>query len=247
MLPLSRMRAGTETTARLTEPQSALEPETGPLRRCIVTRDRLPKEKMIRFVLGPEGVLAPDLAARLPGRGIWLSARADVLESARAYGTLARATARVARAPVTLPPDLAGVLKAGLTRRIGEILGFARRAGQAVAGFEKARGWLRSGRADLVLQASDGSPEERARFLLVAEAEGRGLLNSGRVLAPLRATELGRVFGRNHVVHVAVASGRLAKTLVNETGRLTGIAGPITVNMGRVEPSGANRTKRADG
>src|ERR1700685_441932 len=56
------------------------EPETGPLRRCILTRQRLPKERMIRFVVGPDRQIVPDLAAKLPGRGIWLSASADVLE-----------------------------------------------------------------------------------------------------------------------------------------------------------------------
>src|ERR1700741_4577093 len=57
------------------------EPETGPLRRCIITRERLPKERMIRFVVGPDRQIVPDLAARLPGRGIWLSASSDVLKS----------------------------------------------------------------------------------------------------------------------------------------------------------------------
>jgi hypothetical protein len=50
------------------------EPETGPLRRCVVTRERLPKERMIRFVVAPDRRLVPDLVATLPGRGIWLSA-----------------------------------------------------------------------------------------------------------------------------------------------------------------------------
>ena len=56
------------------------EPETGPLRQCIVTRERLPKERMIRFVIGPDHQLVPDLVARLPGRGMWLSASGDVVE-----------------------------------------------------------------------------------------------------------------------------------------------------------------------
>ena len=47
------------------------EPEHGPLRRCLVTRERLPKEAMIRFVLGPGRELVPDLAGKLPGRGMW--------------------------------------------------------------------------------------------------------------------------------------------------------------------------------
>ena len=120
---------------------------------------------MIRFVVGPDRALVPDLAATLPGRGIWLSACGDVLETARAQGGLGRAFARAARGPVTVPPDLPAVLEAALVRRIGELLGLARRAGQAVAGFDKAREWLRTGRGRLILQASDGSAAERARFL----------------------------------------------------------------------------------
>src|SRR5271168_2433426 len=76
--------------------------ETGPLRRCAVTRARLPKERMIRFVIGPDRAVVPDLAERLPGRGIWLSAARDVLETARLRGAFAKA----ARGPVTVPPDL---------------------------------------------------------------------------------------------------------------------------------------------
>jgi predicted RNA-binding protein YlxR (DUF448 family) len=197
--------------------------ETGPLRRCIVTRERLGKERMIRFVLGPapDGkarVLVPDIAADLPGRGIWLSARRDVLETARAQGSLTRAFARAARGPVTVPPDLTSVLQAALVRRIGELLGLARRAGQAVAGFQKAREWLRAGQAGLVLQAADGSADERMRFL-------SGAAPGLRVFAPLPAEALGRIFGRDRAVHVAVAPGRLADALAIEAGRLAGLVG----------------------
>jgi predicted RNA-binding protein YlxR (DUF448 family) len=192
------------------------EPETGPLRRCVVTRQRLPKERMIRFVVGPDRTVVPDLAATLPGRGIWLSALGDVLETARAQGGLGRAFARAARGPVTVPQDLPAVLEAALVRRIGELLGLARRAGQAVAGFEKAREWLRTGRGRLILQASDGSAAERARFLSGAE-------DSVTVLDPLPAAALGRVFGRDHVVHVAIAPGRLGERLAIEATRLNGL------------------------
>ena len=186
------------------------EPETGPLRRCAVTRERLDKERMIRFVVGPERVIVPDLAARLPGRGIWLSARGDVVETARTRGAFAKA----ARGPVTVPSDLLSGLQAALVRRVGEQLGLARRAGQAVAGFSKAREWLETGRAAVVVQAADGSPEERARFL-------GGW--TGTVVTPLTSAMLGAVFGRDHVVHVAVAAGRLAERIATESGRLAGL------------------------
>ena len=188
------------------------ETEHGPLRRCAVTRERLAKEKMIRFVVGPDRRIVPDLAARLPGRGIWLSARGDVLESARTRGAFAKA----ARGAVTVPPDLTSGLKAALARRIGDTLGLARRAGQAVAGFAKAQEWLKGGRAALLIEASDGSPEERARFLGVWAGKVA-------VLVPLDGFSLGAVFGRDHVVHVAVAPGRLAEALRIESERLAGV------------------------
>ncbi len=165
---------------------------------------------MIRFVVGPDRAVVPDLAEKLPGRGMWLSARGDVLETARTRGAFARA----ARGPVTVPQDLADRVRAGIARRIGELLGFARRAGQTVAGYEKAREWLRTGRAALILQASDGSVEERQRFLGAADIP---------VLAPVPAEALGAIFGRDRVVHVAVAPGKLAAALMVEGGRLAAL------------------------
>jgi len=186
------------------------EPEQGPLRRCVVTRERLAKERMIRFVVSPDKLLVPDLTARLPGRGIWLSAMADVIETARTKG----AFSRVARCPVTVPADLLSGLRAALALRIGEQIGLARRAGQAVAGFSKAREWLANGRAALVAQASDGSPEECARCLGAW---------TGPVVTPLDGSTLGAIFGRDHVVHIALAAGGLATRIATESERLAGL------------------------
>jgi hypothetical protein len=181
---------------------------------------RLPKEQLIRFVVGPDRAVVPDLAARLPGRGIWLSAAGDVIQAGTAKGDahrqLTRAFARAARGPVLVPSDLPLVLETALIRRIGELLGLTRRAGQAVAGFEKAREWVRSGRARLLLQASDGSAAERARCLSGA---GGDLL----VADPLPGAALGHVFGRDYVVHVAITPGRLAEALSVEIARLAGL------------------------
>lgn len=186
--------------------------ERGPHRRCIVTRTQGERERMIRFVVAPDRGLVPDLAARLPGRGIWLSARGDVLETARARNAFAKA----ARGPVTVPPDLPAMVLAGLHRRIADTLGLARRAGQAVSGFDKAREWLTAGRAGLVVQAGDGSPDEAARFLGGWD---------GPVARPLSAEALGMVFGRDRAVHVAVTSGRLAGMVIADTERLAGLSG----------------------
>jgi len=203
------------TTLSQTDLDEAAEEqaETGPLRRCIVSRERGERVRMLRFVVAPDRTLTPDLAAKLPGRGIWLSARRDVLETARTRGAFARA----AKGPVTIPSDLTGLIETGLVRRVTELLGLARRAGQAVSGFQKAREWLVAGRAGLVIQASDGSPDERARFMSGAK--------SIPVVTPLSALALGAIFGRDHAVHVIVARGRLAAALTIETERLAGVAG----------------------
>ena len=169
---------------------------------------------MIRFGLSPERLIVPDLAARLPGRGFWLSARADVVLAAQSRGAFARA----ARGPVTLPPDLLSVLRSGLTRRVIDHLGLARRAGQAVSGFAKARELVTAGRARLVVQALDGSDEECHRFLSGAR--------DITAVRPLTATELGAVFGRDHAVHVVITPGRLAEVLIADTARLAGLSGP---------------------
>jgi len=208
----------------------------------------LPKEQMIRFVVAPDRSVVPDLAARLPGRGMWLSALGDVIEplgaKGDAYRQLTRAFARAARGPVSVPPDLPVVLEAALVRRIADLLGLSRRAGQAVAGFEKAREWVRGGHARLVVQASDGSETERARFL-------SGATNTVAVYAPLPGAALGRVFGRDFVVHVAVAPGRLAESLAIEAARLAGLKTAPRKNVPQAgagqESAGMNKDAGANG
>ena len=164
---------------------------------------------MIRFVLGPGREIVPDLTERLPGRGMWLSARGDVLESAISRGAFTRA----ARGPVVVPPGLTALLHQGLRTRIADLLGLARRAGQAVAGWQAAREWRSADRIALLVQASDGSPAERERL------SGGGIA----AVMPLTAAELGRVFGRDHIVHVAVAPGRLAEAIRCEATKLSGL------------------------
>jgi predicted RNA-binding protein YlxR (DUF448 family) len=199
----------------------AEERERGPLRRCVVTRESLPKEAMLRFVLGPDRSLVPDLEGRLPGRGMWLSARADVLERALHRGAFSKA----ARGPVHVPPDLRARIEDGLRRRVRDFVGFARRGGQAVCGWQAVREWLQAGRVGLLVEASDGSPSERARLLGTRRLP---------LVTPLTAEALGAVFGRDHAVHVAIAPGKLADGIAGEAARLAGITGAASPAEGTV-------------
>ncbi len=190
------------------------------VRRCAVTRAVLPKQKMVRFVVGPGRVLVADLAGRLPGRGIWLSAERDVLETARARGVLARAVSRAAGGPVAIPSDLRARLEAGLAERLAALLRAARRAGQAVWETEKVRAWLARGDAGLLLQAEDGGDAEPLRTL--GESSGSAPAVNPPLRVGLSAAALGRVSGAGRVVHVALRPGRLADAVRTDAARLAG-------------------------
>ncbi len=195
-------------------------------RRCIVTRESLPEPRLIRFVLAPDGRVTPDLARKLPGRGLWLSARRDIVDRACAGNLFAKAGRRRAVVVDGLSDRIEGLL----VGRCLELIGLARRAGQAVAGFEKARARLRRDGRALVVAAADGAPAGRAK--MAALAPGRAVVDL------LTAAELGSVFGRGAVVHAAVDGGRLAERLADEAGRLSGFRGSPDVgppDVGRLD------------
>ena len=124
--------------------------------------ERLGKEKLVRLVAGPDGMLVPDIEERLPGRGLWITAPAGYSRACRDQAALG--PRRRSRDRGTAP-DLADRIAALLTRRCLELVGLARRAGQAVAGFEKVKAALERGDVALLLQAADGSPEQRAKLM----------------------------------------------------------------------------------
>jgi predicted RNA-binding protein YlxR (DUF448 family) len=182
-----------------------------PERRCIATGAVGPKAGLIRFVVGPDGAVVPDLAGKLPGRGIWVTADRAALEKAASKGLFARA----AKAPVKVPEGLAEAVEAGLARRVVDLLSMARKAGQAVAGYEKVRGWLDEGRAKVLIQASDGSERGRSKL--------RPPGGEATFIGVLRASELGLAFGREHVIHAALAAGGLTERIGEDARRLSGV------------------------
>ncbi|MHA1114065.1 MAG: RNA-binding protein [Alphaproteobacteria bacterium] len=180
------------------------------VRRCIVTRQSLPRERLVRFVIAPDGTVAPDVAGKLPGRGLWLTARRDIVRRACAGNLFAKA----ARAPVTVQGDLAQQVEHLIARRCLDLVGLARRAGDAVAGFEKVRALLSRGRAGVLLTAADGAAGGRRKL--------GGVQSGVRRIDVLTSEELGRMFGREAAVHVALRTGNLADRLIVEADRLTG-------------------------
>ena len=185
---------------------------------------------MLRFVVGPDGAVVPDIDARLPGRGLWLLPRRDIVEQAVAK----RVFARAARRPVTVPPDFADRIQALLARRCGEALGLTRRAGLAVAGFERVGEAVRRGNAALLLFANDGAAAGQRKLAALA--------NGIPSMAVLTAAELSGAFGREIVAFAAVGPGPLCARLRLDLERLAGFRAPTTAD-GRMDiaPVGPGR------
>lgn len=176
---------------------------SGPLRTCVATGGQGAPEQMIRFVIGPDGEVVPDLARRLPGRGIWVCAERAAVERAVGRNLFSRA----ARAPVRAGSDLPERVDRLLLERVLADLGRARRAGRAVAGFTKVEQMIAAGRAGLLVVAD--------------EADGDGLRKLAATRLPIvrlaDAEALGGLFGRERAVYVAVArddaSGEFVKRI----------------------------------
>jgi predicted RNA-binding protein YlxR (DUF448 family) len=195
--------------------------EEAPRRRCAVTRERAARAQMVRFVVAPDGRIVADLAERLPGRGIWLTARRDVIERAVARGALAKAAGR----PVMADGTLADQVERQLVRRCQDWLGLARRGGRAVVGFDQVADWLRAGRAALLVVAADAAAGQRARL--------PGRVGELPVIDRLRRDEIGAAFGREAVTYAALSSGGVVQKLRRDAARLAGMrAGPGSAAAG---------------
>jgi|SRR3954470_10727305 predicted RNA-binding protein YlxR (DUF448 family) len=193
-------------------PEPTADAVPGPLRSCIVTGETAAPERMIRFVVGPDGDVVPDLARRLPGRGMWLRAERAVVEQAVAR----KAFARAARAAVKVAADLPERIETLLLGRVLEDLSRARRAGRAVAGFVRVEQMIGRHRTGLLVVAS--------------EADGDGLAKLQATGLPIErlgdAAALGGVFGREQAVYVAVArddaSGQFIQRIAGGAARWRG-------------------------
>ena len=166
---------------------------------------------MIRFVLSPGGEVVPDLAGKLPGRGAWITADRALVERAVAKRLFSRAFRAQARAP----EDLADRLEAGLAQRLVEVIGLARKAGQAVAGFEKVRERLKAGRAGALVEATDGAADGKGKLARLSEGVP--------VVEVLTGRELGLAFGRDFAIHAALDRGGFADRAIAEASRLGGL------------------------
>jgi predicted RNA-binding protein YlxR (DUF448 family) len=190
-------------------------------RRDIVSGEVMPENRLIRFVADPDAVIVPDVAAKLPGRGIWVEASKVSIDKAVEKKLFARA----AKAQVNATADLADrVEKALVTRMLGD-LGLARRSGQLLLGFDNVlRGLQGPKPPKALIEAFDGSRDGKRKLYAAAH---RLELNCV-VIETLTSAELGLALGRENVIHAAVQPGGLADRLILDTERLSGFRARLT-------------------
>jgi hypothetical protein len=177
-------------------------------RRCIVTGRTRQEAHLIRFVVGPDDTIVPDLAAKLPGRGIWVTAE---------RGALAKAQfAKPAKRKVKVPDGLADTVEKLIVRRMQDDLGLAKRAGVLVSGFDTVADMIAN--AAVLVEAADGAADGRRKLLGAARSRGGDPV----VVDCLTSEEIGVALGRENVIHAALKSGQLAERLIFEAGRLSG-------------------------
>ncbi|MEP0964824.1 MAG: RNA-binding protein [Roseobacter sp.] len=182
----------------------------GPDRKCIATGEVQPKYGLVRFVVGPDGQVVPDILGKLPGRGMYVAADRSAIEKAASKGLFARS----AKTPVKAPDDLVDEVEKQLARRVVDLISLQRKAGKAVAGFEKVKNWLQMEEAEVLIQAVDGSGRGKSKL---------STPHYGSYIGWLTADELGLAFGRQTVIHGALASGGLTQRVVEEAQRLKGV------------------------
>lgn len=184
-----------------------------PFRMCLATRERLPASRMIRFACSPDGDVVPDITARLPGRGVWVSCDREALAGlVSSKGGFARGFKR----QVKTSTDLVELVDSLLLQKCISTLGLAKRSSALILGFDQVRNELLKRRPGWLLEASDGAEDGRRRLLGLAVAQYERV----RVATALSSSELGSAVGRDQVIHGLLKTGQFTDVWTKDYRRL---------------------------
>lgn len=178
-------------------------------RMCIVTRECRDESELIRFVRGPAGEAVPDLARKLPGRGVWVSLNRQRVAEATRKHLFSKGFGEETRASADLPERVGGLLrKAALS-----YFSLAKKAGEAVTGFMKVEDVLGRGKARILVHAVEAAADGCRKLDRMAGPEVKRV-------SLFDLDELDLAFGRSNVIHAAVTRGGLAEKLLAAVRRI---------------------------
>lgn len=195
----------------------------------MVTQEVMPASELVRFVAAPDGTIVPDVAAKLPGRGCWVKANRKTIEQAvkekiflrighqllknikKDVEDLEGEKTRNEKSIVKVRDDLADQIEELLHKRVMDYVGLANRAGNLIAGFEKVRAAVKSGKTHVLLSASDAAENGRNKM--------RQGLDNLKVINILTREELSKASGLPNAVHLALIPGGISTSLLREISR----------------------------
>ncbi|PWW00162.1 hypothetical protein DFR52_103364 [Hoeflea marina] len=186
-------------------------------RMCIVTRDRDKPDGLIRFVVGPDGALVPDLRQVLPGRGCWVTAERSKVDEAVKRKLFARAL----KDAVQVDPDLGSLIDRLLSESLIGMMNMARKSGQFIKGSTKADASIRSGEALAVFHASDAADDGVRKLRQAITARARGMEEPEiPVFRPFTAQELDHALGEAAFIHAVALAGQAGEGVVKRAKTL---------------------------
>ena len=188
-------------------------------RRCLASGETRDPLDMVRFVLSPDGVVTPDIARKLPGRGVWVSADRKSLEKTIALKSFSRGFKTKAQ----IDGNLVTLTESLLARRVLGLITMARKAGVMAMGFDQVQSMAREAAIAFRIEAKDGSKDGRSKIRTLSKAMNREQdLADPIVIGCFTAQDIGKALARDSIVHAAIKPSKLAKTLAIEAKRLSG-------------------------
>ncbi|WP_298435316.1 DUF448 domain-containing protein [Geobacter sp.] len=187
-------------------------PRTAPQRTCLGCRETRDKGELLRFVLSPEGILVPDVMAKLPGRGAYTCFRRSCVTKA----VERRQFSRAFKSEVAVPPagEIATQIASLLRERVASYLALANKAGKIISGSDMVMERLRRGGGlGLVLLASDISGDIGEKVSYLAERGGVPCLRM------LDKDRFGELLGKGLRSVVAVIESGFVQSILNEVKR----------------------------
>lgn len=201
------------------------------IRTCALSGTSGPATDMIRFVAGPDGDLVPDLAAKLPGRGIWVTADAELFRAPVALAKLAGKSShqlghkvRLGEAADDLIARIEGLMEKNLLAR----LGLMRAAGKLTSGYEKVAKALRGGDVCAMIEACDAGEDGRKKMFGLAAANKKPI----PVIRMFDRDALSEAAGLANFVHGVLTDMNLAKGFLDEALRLAKFRGKAIDTIG---------------
>jgi uncharacterized protein len=192
--------------------------QSPPERRCIVTRETAAKGELLRFVVSPEGQLVFDLRGDLPGRGMWVTPRRELVEQAIAKGHFPREAGQAVKIPAGLTDEIARQLHQQVLRYIER----ACVSREMLAGFEKVLAALQAGKLALLVHAEDAAEDGCRKLDKYAD-------NGVRILRFGSREQLEKAAKRENPVHLGLKSQKLALVLSAAYDRWAGFTGKDAV------------------